>query len=109
EKVKETLSQNFRTLSSPAGIALKNVITRDPLGISFIALKKLQELQYDENFELYDGHVITKDQKTLLIFITPAYPPNNTARNAVLLQGIDRIIDSLSSTTYKNTTATYFG
>ena len=109
EKVKETLAQNFRTLSSPVGIALKKVIARDPLGISFIALKKLEELQYDKNFELYDGHVITKDQKTLLIFITPAYPPNNTAKNAPLLQGIDRIIDSLSSTVYKNTTATYFG
>lgn len=109
EKVKETLSQNFRTLSSPAGIALKSVITKDPLGISFIALKKLEELQYDKNFELYDGHVITKDQKTLLIFITPAWPPNNTAKNAVLLKGIDNIIDSLSSTSYKKTTATYFG
>ena len=109
EKVKATLSQNFRTLTSPAGIALKSVIAKDPLGISFIALKKLQELQYDKNFELYDGHVITKDQKTLLIFITPAWPPNNTAQNAPLLQGIDRIIDSLSSTVYKNTTATYFG
>ncbi|HTI11532.1 MAG TPA: 1-acyl-sn-glycerol-3-phosphate acyltransferase [Puia sp.] len=109
EKIKETLARNFRTLTSPAGIALKNVIAKDPLGISFIALKKLEQLQYDENFELYDGHVITKDQKTLLIFITPAWPPNNTARNAVLLQGIDRIIDSLSTTTYKNTTASYFG
>src|SRR6201991_3041932 len=108
EKVKATLAQNFRTLTSPAGIALKSVIAKDPLGISFIALKKLQELQYDKNFELYDGHVITKDQKTLLIFITPAWPPNNTAQNAPLLQGIDRIIDSLSSV-HKNTTATYFG
>lgn len=109
EKIKQTLAQNFRTLTSPAGIALKNVIAKDPLGISFIALKKLEQLQYDENFQLYDGHVITKDQKTLLIFITPSWPPNNTAQNAVLLKGIDRIIDSLSSTSYKNTTASYFG
>ena len=109
EKVKETLSQNFRTLTSPTGIALKSIIVKDPLGISFIALKKLEELQYDKNFELFDGHIITKDQKTLLIFITPAYPPNNTAKNAPLLQGIDQIIDSLSSSIYKNTTATYFG
>jgi len=109
EKVRATLAQNFRTLTSPAGIALKSVIVKDPLGISFIALKKLQQLQYDENFQLYDGHVVTKDQKTLLIFITPAYPPNNTAQNAVLLKGIDRIIDSLSTTSYKNTTASYFG
>ena len=64
EKIKETLQQNIRTLTSPAGVALKNIISNDPVGISFIGLKKLQQLQYDENFELYDSYVMTKDHKT---------------------------------------------
>ena len=62
-RVKETLEQNFRTLTSPAGIALKSMISKDPVGITFLGLKKLQQLQYDENFELYDNYVVTKDQK----------------------------------------------
>ncbi len=108
-KLKETLEQNFRTLTSPAGIALKNMISNDPVGISFLGLKKLQQLQYDENFELYDNYVVTKDQKNLLIFITPAFPPNNTGKNAWLLQGLDSIIQNLSKTDHKNITASYFG
>src|SRR5436190_7840003 len=40
EKIRETLEQNIRTLSSPAGIALKSMISKDPVGISFLGLKK---------------------------------------------------------------------
>ena len=95
-QVKSTLHQNIRTLTSPAGFALKTIISNDPVGISFIGLKKLQQLQYDENFELYDGYIVTKDQKHLLLFIQPAYPPNNTGKNGELLAGLDQVIDSVA-------------
>ncbi|MEO6491040.1 MAG: 1-acyl-sn-glycerol-3-phosphate acyltransferase [Ferruginibacter sp.] len=108
-KLRETLAQNFRTLTSPSGIALKQMISNDPVGITFLGLKKLQQLQYDENFELYDNYVVTKDQKHLMIFITPAYPPGNTAKNVKLLEGLDKIINKLSSKDLQNVTASYFG
>ncbi len=105
-KIKETLEQNLRTLTSPAGIALKSMISKDPVGISFLGLKKIQQLQYDENFELYDNYIVTKDMKHLMLFITPAYPPNNTGKNALLLKGLDSIINNHS---INNVTASYFG
>jgi uncharacterized protein len=107
--VKQTLERNIRTLSSPAGIALKSMISKDPVGISFLGLKKLQQLQYDENFELYDSYIVTKDQQHLMLFITPEYPPNNTGKNSLLLKGIDNIIDSITSASNKNIAVTYFG
>ena len=109
EKIKETLARDFRMLASPAGIAMKNMISNDPVGISFLGLKKMQKLQYDDNFELYDNYIVTKDHKHLLLFITPAYPPNNTGKNEKLLNGIDFINDSLSNNNSKNIEATYFG
>jgi uncharacterized protein len=109
EKIKETLARDFRTLASPAGIAMKNMISNDPVGISFLGLKKMQQLQYDDNYELYDNYIVTKDHKHLLLFITPAYPPNNTGKNEKLLNGIDAVNDSLSNTNSKNIEATYFG
>ncbi|WDF78234.1 1-acyl-sn-glycerol-3-phosphate acyltransferase [Mucilaginibacter sp. KACC 22773] len=108
-KIKQTLAYDYRTLTSPAGIALKSIISNDPVGISFIGLKKLQQLQYDKNFELYDNYVVTKDHKNLLMFITPAYPPNNTAKNSVLIKGLDKLIDSLGNRPKRIATATYFG
>lgn len=106
--LQKTLEKNIRTLGSPAGIALKSIIVKDPTGISFLALKKLQQLQYDSSFELYDSYVVTKNQQHLMLFITPAYPPNNTGKNQQLLKGIDRITDSLGQIN-KTVTAEYFG
>ena len=74
DTIQTTLQNNLRTLSSPAGVAFKNIIAKDPAGISLLGIKKLQQLQYDENFELYDGYVVTKDQRHLMLFITPAFP-----------------------------------
>lgn len=108
-QLEKTLEQNFRILTSPAGITLKQLISNDPVGITFLALQKLQQLQYDENFELYDNHVVTKDHKHLLLFLTPAYPPNNTGKNAKLLQELDDIIHELNAVYFPQTTASYFG
>ena len=88
---------------------MKNMISNDPVGISYLGLKKIQQLQYDENFELYDNYIVTKDKKNLLLFITPAYPPNNTGKNAQLIQGLDSIINALSLSSFTGVTATYFG
>ncbi|HTN08451.1 1-acyl-sn-glycerol-3-phosphate acyltransferase [Agriterribacter sp.] len=109
DAVKQTLERNIQILSSPAGLAFKNMISNDPVGISFIALKKLQQLQYDENFELYDNAVITKDHKTLLFFITPAYPPNNTGKNALFLEGLDSLVIAQTTSGFPQITASYFG
>lgn len=106
--VKQTLERNYRTLSSPAGLALKQFIAKDPSGISNLALKKLQLLQYDQQFELYDSHILTRDLQKAILFITPAFPKNNTGENAMFLQGLDRLIDSLQDA-HPTIQAKYFG
>jgi 1-acyl-sn-glycerol-3-phosphate acyltransferase len=96
-RIRQTLENDIRLLSSPSGFAIKQIIANDPSGISFIALKKLQQLQLEGNFELYDGYIITRDHKHLLIFVTPAYPAGNSGKNSELLTQIDNIRDSISS------------
>lgn len=96
-RIRQTLENDIRLLSSPSGFAVKQIIANDPSGISFIALKKLQQLQLEGNFELYDGYIVTRDHKHLLAFLTPAYPAGNTGKNSELLAHIDNIRDSRSS------------
>ncbi|MGN6214714.1 1-acyl-sn-glycerol-3-phosphate acyltransferase [Parafilimonas sp.] len=105
--LQQTLQQDFKTLVSPAGLALKNMISNDPVGISFIGLKKVQHLQYDENYQLYNNYIITKDEKHLLIFITPKYPSANTGENENFLTGLDTIIHKLTSNSHID--VSYFG
>lgn len=97
--VPRTLRSDYNTLVGPAGFALKGMISRDPSGMVLLGLKKLQGLQYDDNFELYNEHIVTKDHRTLMLFLTPAYPVGNTGKNALLIKGIDEIVDSLTGKT----------
>lgn len=109
ETIRHTLERNISILSSPAGLAFKNMISNDPTGISFIALKKLQQLQYDENFDLFDNAVLTKDHKYLLFFITPRFPPNNTGQNIRFLNRLDSLIINQTKLTFPDINVDYFG
>jgi uncharacterized protein len=109
ERLKEILLKDLQTLSSPAGLVMKSFIKRDPAGIGAAAFNKIRQLQYDENFDLYDGHIISKDERYMLLFVGPAFPADNTGRNSQLLNGMDQIITRLQSQGFGMVQANYFG
>ncbi len=80
-------------------MALGKYIRRDPLNFTPIALKKLQNIQLDENFETYNNHIVTKDHQHLLLFITPAHLPNDTKGNKHLIQVVDSATHAFSDDT----------
>ncbi|HEY0656444.1 MAG TPA: MMPL family transporter, partial [Chryseosolibacter sp.] len=100
------LAANYRQLISPSGIATKNIIVNDPLGISFIVLKKLQTLQFDENVEVYQNYLISHDHRHVLFFIEPKYKASETGKNAELVRRLEDISAGLSTQTIK---ASFFG
>lgn len=92
EKIDNTLEKNYKTLLSPASMILKKNILRDPVGITPYALKRMQDLQFDDNFELENGYIFTKDKKHLLFFIMPAPQSSETEKNAELLEQLNNIL-----------------
>lgn len=88
---------NYKTLLSPSGIIAKKNIIRDPLGLTFIGLKKLQNLQGNDNFELKNGFLVTKDHKNLLLFIKPKLPSNETDKNTDFVTKLYQIQDKLNT------------
>ncbi len=104
-----TLGKNYRALLSPASLALKAGILRDPLGLTPLVLKKLFSFQFDENFEMNNGYIYTKDKKHLLFFITPAASSRETARNSKLIGALDESITSLQNDFHHEVKADYFG
>ena len=105
EKILET---NYRQLISPAGVVVKQIIAKDPLGFSFLALQKLKQLQYDENFELYDGYILTKDRRHLIFFLSPVYSPNDTGHNSKFVDALNALIEEVSAN-HPLVKASYFG
>ncbi len=98
ENIEMEMENNFRTLISPTGIVTKEFILKDPLHLAAIAIKKLENLQLDENFHLYNSCIFTKDNKTLLVFVDPVFPANNTKANKTFIKSIDSYIKSLEET-----------
>jgi uncharacterized protein len=108
-RLEEILKRDIQTLSSPAGFLMKPFIVHDPAGISSRAFRKIRQLQYDENFDLYDGHIMSGDGRHLLLFIRPAFPSDNTGKNKQLLDGIDQLYSDLQSHGFPEIEINYFG
>lgn len=109
ETLSAKMDEHIRTLTGPAGIALKKMIAADPAGIAWLPLARLQQMRVDDNFELYDNCIVTRDGKHLLFFITPAFPPANSGKNTELTEGLLALTDSLSSNGFQGVTTSVFG
>lgn len=109
DSIAAIVEKDYKSIISPAGMVSKDFILQDPLGISFLALQKLQQLSIGDQFELQNGFVITKDHKNLLLFITPKLPANETDRNAEFIQHLESAKNQLNAKYKGKATMSYFG
>lgn len=109
DSITEVIENNYKTLISPAGIITKKYIVKDPLSLTPVGLQKLAQLQLGDNYDLYNGFLVTKDRKNLLLFLTPALATNETGKNTLFVEGLKQITSELNSKYNQDTKATLFG
>ncbi len=107
--VTQSLQNNYRTLLTPSGVAFKENIARDPLGLTKLALKKLSYLQVQGNFVVLHDCIFTSDKKNLLIFLETSMPANETSINGKLLESVDEAILATDQQMDGDVTAGYYG
>lgn len=107
DSIQERLESSYRNLMSPTGFVTKQFLFKDPLGITNLGLQKLQELQVDDNFKIYNNFLLTKDEKHILLFVTPKYSTSETKNNTVFIEQLEGIILELNNTS--DVKAQYFG
>ncbi|SHI61169.1 1-acyl-sn-glycerol-3-phosphate acyltransferase [Pseudozobellia thermophila] len=100
---------NYRTLISPTGIVAKKTIVKDPLGISFMGLKKLQKLGFGDGFKIKDGFLLDKDEHNILLFITPKFGSNETNKNLPFSEALYDIQAHLNQKYANAVESEYFG
>ncbi len=106
----EAITQtNYKSILSPSGMITKNMILKDPLGISFMALKKLQALNIGDDFLLENGFVTTKDKKNILLFISPKLNSSETANNSAFVDDLYKVQNKLNATFRDKVQSEYFG
>ncbi|MDR7369733.1 1-acyl-sn-glycerol-3-phosphate acyltransferase [Flavobacterium aquidurense] len=109
DSIASTVQGNYKSIISPSGFITKDFILQDPLGISFIALKKLQQLNIGDDFTLDNGFVMTKDKKKLLLFITSNLPSSETEKNTIFAAKLKSIQENLNQKFKSKTSISYFG
>lgn len=95
--IKNKVEYNYQALLSPSGIGLKKYILNDPLGINFLAYKKLDAFKTDESIELYDNHYLTKNRRASLLFMDPVYPSSETNKNTIFFNKMDSIVQNFNA------------
>lgn len=94
--IEKSIQRTYESLISPASFAFKENITIDPLGITGIALKKLNSASFDENYEIYNGYILTKNKKNLFLFANTVNANNKTAENTEMAALLSKTIDKIS-------------
>lgn len=97
DSIKAITQTNYKTLLSPSGIVAKKTILKDPLGLSFLGLKKLHTLGVGDDFMVNNGFVVSKDGKHLLLFINPKHEIGNTDKNTAFSQALYKLQNQLNS------------
>lgn len=108
--VKQKVEESYHSIVSPSGMVTTQMIRSDPFGLTFLGLNKFKRIQAGDNFKLNDGYLIHQNGRNLFIFLTPKAKANETSQNAMLVESLDKAVDSLNLK-YKDSkvSAEYFG
>lgn len=109
DSINRITQRNYKTLISPSGLIAKQNILKDPLGLSVIALQKLQAINLGGDFSVYNGYVLSEDKNHILLFITPTYKSSETKKNAILAENLYSINANLNREFKEKASAEYFG
>lgn len=108
-EIDQLVENNYKTLISPSGILAKKMIRKDPFNLTFRGLRKLEELKITDDFDIYNGYIVTKNKRNLLLFIKPSLPTNETDENSLFVDKLYAIAGSLNKKYNQTVTSEYFG
>ncbi|MCX8534493.1 MMPL family transporter [Chryseobacterium luquanense] len=109
DSIAKQVENNYVSLVSPTSLVTKEFIKKDPLGITFLGIKKLNALNISKDFKLEDNYIVTKDGKNLLLFIDPKNKSNDTKNNEVFVNQLNQIKDEINKSFKGKTEISYFG
>ncbi|WP_231128690.1 MMPL family transporter [Chryseobacterium vaccae] len=109
DSIAQQVENNYIALASPTSLVTKEFIKKDPLGITYLGIKKLNALNISQDFRLEDNYIVTKDGKSLLLFIEPKNKSNDTKNNEAFIDQLNTVKDSINKEFKGKTELSYFG
>ncbi len=109
DSIASIVESNYKSLITPTGIVSKEFMLKDPLGLTFVALNRLKEKNLTDDFEVYNGFIVTKDHSKLFLFINPKFSGSETEHNTEFVNRLEEIQLHLNPEYSGKSTLSYFG
>ena len=109
DSLKSMVESQYKTMLTPAGMVAQQFIRKDPFGLTFRGLRKLQELNTGNDFKIANGFLTTNDEQHILFFINPKYDGNDSEHNAAFVAGLDELQDHLNAQYQGKVRVDFFG
>ncbi len=93
----EQFDRDREMLMFPSGGLLSENISRDPLNLFTPVLSKLQGLQQENKFEMYDGYIFTPDMSRAIVMLSSPFGNSETDKNSQLLQLLTSGIEQMNA------------
>lgn len=95
ENVASMMVENIETLKSVEGIAMKDMISSDPIGFKSIVFKKFNEIKsgMGSNMSMYDGHFFTPDSTIAIAYISPNFKSFDSKSGQKLVELLEKEIE----------------
>ncbi len=91
EAIRERLAWFKRNLAGPQGLFLKEVVRRDPVGMTDLLVAKAAPLQAGfGGARVEDGRITSGDGQHVLLLVEAAFPPADSDRSAAFVEGVRR-------------------
>ena len=89
EAIKHKMQVNYENLLSPMGVALKDIVVKDPIGLGNTALSGLKVFGDAASYTMYDGYIFSEDMSKMLVMIDPVNGTGSTGKNEALIASIE--------------------
>ena len=109
DSLKSMVESQYKTMLTPAGMVAQQFIRKDPFGLTFRGLRKLQELNTGNDFKIANGFLTTNDEQHILFFINPKFDGNDSEHNAAFVAGLDDLQDHLNAQYQGKVRVDFFG
>ncbi|HKH47790.1 MAG TPA: MMPL family transporter [Thermoanaerobaculia bacterium] len=93
EGIRERVRELRRQAGTIQGMAAKQLLLADPLGLSDIFLGRVQSSRGTLKVDWTSGYYLSNDHRMLLILAEPVKPPQDIKFNQRLADSVDQIID----------------
>ncbi|HYG63933.1 MAG TPA: MMPL family transporter [Thermoanaerobaculia bacterium] len=91
--IERRVSELRRQLKTPQGMAAKELLRLDPLGMSDVFLSRLQSSRGSLRVDWTSGYYLSRDHRLLLILAEPVRPPQDIDFVERLAVQVDRAVD----------------